>query len=425
MPVRDGPIALLGANYELIILLVELIFCWGTELRKYGLPLMLTGGAAFVVLPWLVPGLHNAPVFLIGTVSVGHEVMILISLLLIYGSFRVSWQQTFLYGTLAAILQFLWFIAFLLLNAAFNLLSNWWIPVEIVMQLLVYLAAAMLIRPLVTSKERIVIPGKVQVFGCIVTILILHSFYDDLVGILSSPQTHGLNAILWGSMLLALMLSMISVNKAMTERVLMERLLQESEQRHNTALQSAELISQRCHDLKHQIHMLRTMNDEERNAYISELERDVMIYESVFHTGNKTLDVLLGEKKLICDQKSITMTVMADASGLSFLPVLDLYTIFANALDNAIEAVTELPEEERLISVNIARVGQATSVHIENPCHRATSFRDGLPQTTKSDANWHGVGVRSMRRLVEKHGGVLEFRQTNESFITELLFTAV
>ena len=189
MPVRDGPIALLGANYELIILLVELIFCWGTELRKYGLPLMLTGGAAFVVLPWLVPGLHNAPVFLIGTVSVGHEVMILISLLLIYGSFRVSWQQTFLYGTLAAILQFLWFIAFLLLNAAFNLLSNWWIPVEIVMQLLVYLAAAMLIRPLVTSKERIVIPGKVQVFGCIVTILILHSFYDDLVGILSSPQT--------------------------------------------------------------------------------------------------------------------------------------------------------------------------------------------------------------------------------------------
>ena len=53
---------------------------------------------------------------------------------------------------------------------------------------------------------------------------------------------------------------------------MMEKLLRESEKNHAATMQNAEIINQKCHDLKHQIHLLRSIGETERNAYIGELE---------------------------------------------------------------------------------------------------------------------------------------------------------
>ena len=188
-------------------------------------------------------------------------------------------------------------------------------------------------------------------------------------------------------------------------------------------MQNAEIINQKCHDLKHQIHLLRSIGETERNAYIDELEKYVIIYGSTFHTGSRTLDVLLGEKKLLCDQQGIELTVIGDASGLNYIDPIDLYTLFANALDNAMEASSRQSQGNKLISMNIARRGTITSVYIENTLSQAAVFVNGLPITTKEDKAFHGIGVRSMRGLVEKYGGMIEFGQKKGSFVTEIIFS--
>ena len=48
-------------------------------------------------------------------------------------------------------------------------------------------------------------------------------------------------------------------------------------------------------------------------------------------------------------------------------------------------------------------------INVEKSCDAAPAFKDGLPQTTKTDAGSHGFGTRSMRGIVERHGGVLSF----------------
>ena len=48
-------------------------------------------------------------------------------------------------------------------------------------------------------------------------------------------------------------------------------------------------------------------------------------------------------------------------------------------------------------------------INVENSCDAAPAFRDGVPVTTKADAGSHGFGTRSMRGIVERHGGVLIF----------------
>ena len=107
---------------------------------------------------------------------------------------------------------------------------------------------------------------------------------------------------------------------------------------------------------------------------------------------------------MICDTKEIQFTFLGDASGLSFIDVIDLYTIFANALDNAIEAAEKLESEKRLISIHIAKLGSITNIHIENTCCDARQLR--LEENTdfqKRIAGDHQKGSVAAWHRREKH----------------------
>ena len=104
------------------------------------------------------------------------------------------------------------------------------------------------------------------------------------------------------------------------------------------------------HDLKHQIRELRNLSDDqEREVYLDELENDIMIYDTALQTGNRALDIVLMEKALYCKNHGINWTCMADGSKLGMMKVEDIYAIFGNALENAIHAVMDLKDENRIL----------------------------------------------------------------------------
>lgn len=97
--------------------------------------------------------------------------------------------------------------------------------------------------------------------------------------------------------------------------------LHEQERRHYEHLkENMEAISIKCHDIKHFIssRMARAGID---NEELSELVR---IYDTRIKTGNDTIDVLLSEQSLVCQRRNIRVTVLADASGLSFIGTTDI-----------------------------------------------------------------------------------------------------
>ena len=104
---------------------------------------------------------------------------------------------------------------------------------------------------------------------------------------------------------------------------------------------------------------------------------------------------------------------MADGSALGFMPSLDIISLFSNALDNAFEAVTALPKEEREIHMTVKKALGALSICVENPCAARPQMVDGIPATTKSDRRFHGFGMRSIQSTVDKYGGTMDI-DTNE-----------
>ena len=107
---------------------------------------------------------------------------------------------------------------------------------------------------------------------------------------------------------------------------------------------------------------------------------------------------------------------MADGSALGFMPSLDIISLFSNALDNAFEAVTALPKEEREIHMTVKKALGALSICVENPCAARPQMVDGIPATTKSDRRFHGFGMRSIRSTVEKYGGTMDIDTENGRF---------
>ena len=132
------------------------------------------------------------------------------------------------------------------------------------------------------------------------------------------------------------------------------------------------------------------------------------------------LDILLTERKLQCESKGIKLTVVVNGKLLEFMDEMEVYSLFGNALSNAIESVSSLPQEERHIALKVARLGDMCSIHVENPYKGEIKFSEDLPETTR-DKKWHGFGMKSMNRIVTSYGGVMAVTTENGMFSLDIL----
>lgn len=182
--------------------------------------------------------------------------------------------------------------------------------------------------------------------------------------------------------------------------------------------ETIELINHKCHDLKHQVQAIRAVKDEkERETYLEKIEKSVQIYSAIVRTGNEILDTILTEKSLICENSGIHINCVADGSLLAFMNPVDLYTLFGNALDSAIEAVRKLEsKEKRVIDIMLYERQSFLMLQIVNPMCGEVKFEDGLPLTTKAKNGYHGYGMKSMLHTIQKYEGHLTTEVKNGCF---------
>lgn len=190
---------------------------------------------------------------------------------------------------------------------------------------------------------------------------------------------------------------------------------------------SIDFINRRYHDLKNQIAALRAEQDpKKRTAYLDEMEEEFRAYEAQSDTGSPVLDTLLTGKNLYCAQNGIGLTCVADGSLLSFMDVMDICTIFGNLLDNAIECEMRIADrEKRLIHLSVSASRGFLVIRCENYCLETPAFADGLPVTSKPDAQNHGYGLKSIRYSIEKYDGTMTLRNEDDWFRATIVFPLI
>ncbi len=152
------------------------------------------------------------------------------------------------------------------------------------------------------------------------------------------------------------------------------------------------------------------------------MEEEIRQYEAQNKTGNKVLDTVLTTKSLYCNKHGITFTCVADGTLLDFMDVMDICSIFGNALDNAIECEMKIPEKEkRLIHVTVSRQKAFLILRFENYCEEEVQHQGGTLTTTKKDKKYHGYGMKSIRYTVNKYGGAVTIDTKENWFDLKIL----
>ena len=203
----------------------------------------------------------------------------------------------------------------------------------------------------------------------------------------------------------------------------MEMILHNQYTQYQQSQETLDLINYKYHDLKHHIIALRAEeNKEKRNAYLDKMEDEIRSYEAQNKTGNKVLDTLLTAKSLYCMREKIALTYVVDGARLDFMDVMDICSIFGNALDNAIECEKKIPEtEKRMIHVSMFVQQTFLIIRFENYCEGELNFEQNLPVTTKKQAEFHGYGLKSLRHTVHKYGGEVDIDVEDQWFRLKIL----
>ena len=208
------------------------------------------------------------------------------------------------------------------------------------------------------------------------------------------------------------------------ENQIMNVMLQRQYDQYRLSIDNVELLRREFHDIKHYMLAIREeQNPQKKDQYLSEMENAIAQQESLISTGNRVLDIFLTNKSNYCTQNNITFTCMADGSLISFMHVKDICSLFGNALDNAIECVSQFSDpEKRLITLSLFRRSQFIMIQFENYSEASLELNSGdLPRTTKADSRFHGYGLKSIKAAAEKYGGSMTLQAKDNWFTLQIL----
>lgn len=164
-------------------------------------------------------------------------------------------------------------------------------------------------------------------------------------------------------------------------------------------------------------------NDREIIQLLHQIDVKIGTLDNMQYSSNKILNALLLERKKMAEEKGIRYEVKVEPD-LQIMQVedVDLITMLGNLLDNAIEASENCIPEERFISVHIFQGNRHFfMIDIENSIHSTPVKEEGVFLSTKKDAWRHGIGLKNVKRVVARYGGVAEYKAENKKFKVSLV----
>ncbi len=187
-----------------------------------------------------------------------------------------------------------------------------------------------------------------------------------------------------------------------------------------TSKENMEYLRILAHDLKHEVE--GALASGKASGKLIELGEQLDDFGKTLITGNDALDIVLTERKTRMDKENIEFTCIADGKALSFVNSSDLYSLFVNLLDNAINAVSKQEIKQRTISLSIQQKMGLVFIHEENPCSGKVEFTDdGMPITTEEDKDTHGLGTKSIELVANKYGGHATYQQRGDTFSVDVV----
>lgn len=145
-----------------------------------------------------------------------------------------------------------------------------------------------------------------------------------------------------------------------------------------------------------------------QELYLKEIE-NLRTGNAVIETGNIGIDSVVNYKLQTARELSVRISHDLKIGKEITLEHRELNLILGNLLDNALEAVSKLPEKDREIDFKIRSDNTSLLIAISNTYNGAVKCdMKGNIVTGKRDVENHGIGLKNVKEVVDRYHGNLE-----------------
>jgi len=424
-------------NFNVGIFLFSIVFLCQFKVRKNGWWILLAGGAVFLGLPQIYRlitqnSFYSSFFFMIGWYSVSYLVLLSFLFLIYYFSFNISAKELLLVLCCSYLLQNIVYNFYQIMARAVPD-ANPLVRSSINLAAILGVSAAVYVvrkREIIKFDLKRIKSGVIWFFS--ISLIILLTVISQWASVPTEDENTlrivialyaGISAIL----LLLILISVFSNSWLLHENAVINELFKKAEKQYAISRENVEYINEKVHDLKHQIAALKQIaiqsnqGAEIREKFV-ELEKVAQVYDDTILTGNNVLDALLTEEEHLCRKNNIQLSFVINGTDLNFIEPIDLYVMFGNALDNAIESVLKIEDDsKRLISISAGQKGKLVRIEFENLYDGRLVFHNGVPRTSKQEESFHGFGIKSIKYIVQKYGGNVAISAENNRFCLSIL----
>lgn len=193
---------------------------------------------------------------------------------------------------------------------------------------------------------------------------------------------------------------------------------------HYQALQ-AQFDNQRIlvHDIKNHLRTIDVLaaqgNAKEISEYIHQLDASLQMAPQARLCGEPILNMLLLRFRETCREENVAFQCDIRDNSLTFMDAADMTTLFSNLLSNAFEAAVSTQKRQIELSVRRDTERAAVVITLNNSCDQPPETDgEGGFVTRKKNREKHGIGLKSIRRVVSKYNGM----QTMQFDLEQLRF---
>jgi signal transduction histidine kinase len=190
---------------------------------------------------------------------------------------------------------------------------------------------------------------------------------------------------------------------------------------HYLSIQESHMkVKKLYHDINNHICCIDNLknNSKEINEYVNNFKDEIKEFKSIYNTGNMILDIIINEKSELCTKKGIKFICDINFSKVNFIKPVDVSSIFANILDNAIEACDKIQDEniDRYIRIKGTINKSYFVLKCENSKVNRIRINKNRLLTDKMDKFIHGIGIQSIKSSLEKYNGEILFEDKKDKF---------
>ena len=164
------------------------------------------------------------------------------------------------------------------------------------------------------------------------------------------------------------------------------------------------------HDVKNHMqivdHLAAEGRTEDIQKYLAEWGFDKGFQKQTRYCDNGILNIIVSRFAQVCEESGINFYCDIRDQSVSFIDDIDISALFGNLLSNAFEAAKESAEKVIELNIELKPTQKMSVIRVMNSCdEKPEKTGDGFLISRKKDKGNHGLGQKSIARIVEKYKG--------------------